>query len=139
MMEAADPVGQRVGINSTQMKSFVQRVVRGAFKPAFSGYARYWDMRGAMVPVFLIFLPFFAAFLVLANLGFIDSGGHAPVWWPLIPMFGIWLLSFGSAYFAGASAKPVDVRAALIRYGILVSIIAAVGVVVIGCGGRPCR
>ena len=77
-----------------QMKSFVKRIVRGAFTSPYSGYVRYFDMRGAIGSLFLAFLPFFAAFLVLANLGFIDTG-HAPVWWPLIPMFGVWLLSLG--------------------------------------------
>jgi hypothetical protein len=120
-----------------QMKSFMQRIVRGALRTPYSGYARYWDMRRAMIPVFLTVIPFLAAFLVLANLGFIDSG--APVWWPLIFLLVIWLWSFGSAYLAGASPAPVDVRAAIIRYGILVSIIAVVLTVVIGCGGGPCR
>jgi len=121
-----------------QMKSFVQRVVRGAFKSRYSGYWRYWDLRAAMIPIFLTVLPFLAAFLVLAKLGFIDSG-HDPVWWPLIPLFVIWLGSFGVAYLGGASAEPIDVGAAVIRYGIFISIIAVVLTVVIGCGGRPCR
>jgi hypothetical protein len=120
------------------MKSFVQRVVRGAFKSAYSGYSRYWDLRGAMVPIFLTLIPFLAAFLLLSYLGFIESG-HAPVWWPLIPLFAIWLLSFGSAYLAGASPQQVDVRFVVIRYGMIVFIIAVVLTVVIGCGGQPCR
>ena len=128
------------GKNESVMRvsQFVRRVCRGSIKSPYGGWSAMLDMRTAVIPFFLVILPFVIVFFIVDNLLGL-SPAHKRVWWPILPSAGIWLLSLLGAYWGGGDPRPIDMRAVMFRYGIFGAILIVVGMVVVtGCGNRGC-